>query len=139
AAPAAAPAPALAEPSRLLRVLPDWVLSVPVLRQLHGGRGRRVTTAEHLELTALVIERYGWTQGQHRSRSGRRCILGAQAVLYRLGYGDERSVSDAAVQLQAVLSARGIRQPYHEWNDADGRTQDQVLALLRSAAQEARR
>ncbi|MEV5787587.1 hypothetical protein AB0L42_42550, partial [Streptomyces sp. NPDC052287] len=31
AAPAAAPAPALAEPSRLLRVLPDWVLSVPVL------------------------------------------------------------------------------------------------------------
>ncbi|MFG2481004.1 hypothetical protein [Streptomyces fagopyri] len=139
AAPAAAPAPALAEPSRLLRVLPDWVLSVPVLRQLHGGRGRRVTTAEHLELTALVIERYGWTQGQHRSRSGRRCILGAQAVLYRLGYGDERSVSDAAVQLQAVLSARGIREPYHEWNDADGRTQDQVLALLRSAAQEARR
>jgi hypothetical protein len=135
----AAPAPGLAEPSRLLRVLPDWALAFPLLRQLHGGRGRRITTAEHLELTALVIERYGWTQGQHRSRSGRRCILGAQAVLYRLGYGDEFTVSDAAEQLQAVLDARGIRQPYHQWNDAQGRTQDQVLALIRTAAQEARR
>lgn len=132
------PAPALTEPPRLLRLLPDWALSVPLLRQLHGGYGRPVTPAEQLELTALVIERYGWAQGKYRSRSGRRCILGAQAVLYRLGYGDESSVTRAADHLQAVLTARGIRQPYHQWNDAPGRTQGEVLALLREAAKEAR-
>jgi hypothetical protein len=137
-APAAPAAPVLAEPSRLLRALPDWVLGFPLLRQFHGGRGRRISVAEHLELTALVIERYGWAQGQHRSRSGRRCILGAQAVLYRLGYGDEFTVANAADRLQAVLAARGIRQPYAQWNDQAGRTQDQVLALIRTAAQEAR-
>ncbi|MFJ4562110.1 hypothetical protein ACIP4Q_39395 [Streptomyces massasporeus] len=136
---AAALAPTLTEPPRLLRLLPDWVLSVPLVRQLHGGYGRTVSPAEHLELTALVIERYGWTQGNHRSRSGRRCILGAQAVLYRLGYGDDATVRAAAGHLQAVLAARGIRQPYHQWNDTPGRDRDQVLALVREAAKEARR
>ncbi|MFJ3366448.1 DUF6197 family protein [Streptomyces anthocyanicus] len=130
----AATAPAFTEPPRLLRLLPDWVLSVPLVRQLHGGYGRTVSPAEHLELTALVIERYGWTQRQHRSRSGRRCILGAQAVLYRLGYGDDATVAAAAGHLQAVLAARGIRQPYHQWNDAPGRSRDEVLALVREAA-----
>ncbi|MFI1294342.1 hypothetical protein ACH4VM_39240 [Streptomyces sp. NPDC020792] len=135
---APAPAPAFTEPPRLLRLLPDWVLSVPLVRQLHGGYGRTVTPAEHLELTALVIERYGWTQGTHRSRSGRRCILGAQAVLYRLGYGDDRTVAAAADHLQDALAARGIHQPYHQWNDDPNRSRDQVLALVREAASAAR-
>ncbi|WP_254047253.1 DUF6197 family protein [Streptomyces aureus] len=72
-----------------LRILPDWVLNFPLLRQLHGA-GRQIGVAEHLELTALVIERYGWHRGSLHSTSGRRCVLGAQAVLFRLGYGDER-------------------------------------------------
>lgn len=131
------PAPFLAAPGRVLRLLPDWVLSFPVLRQLHGG-GRHISAAEHLELTALVIERYGWAHGQLRSRSGRRCILGAQAVLFRLGYGDEDTVAAAADRLQGVLAARGITQPYHQWNDGPGRTQAEVLYLVRQAATAAR-
>ncbi|RAJ41898.1 hypothetical protein K388_07506, partial [Streptomyces sp. KhCrAH-43] len=75
-------------PGRVLRMLPDWVLSIPAVRHRHGG-ARAVTVTEHLELTALVIERYGWAQNAHRTTGGRRCILGAQAVLYRLGWGDE--------------------------------------------------
>ncbi|MFF3840782.1 hypothetical protein [Streptomyces sp. NPDC001930] len=136
-APAVA-APVLAAPARALRILPDWVLNFPLLRQLHGG-GRRIGIAEHLELTALVIERYGWHRGSLRSASGRRCILGAQAVLFRLGYGDETTAIAAGHRLQAVLAQRGITEPYHRWNDATGRTLGEVLALVRTAAANARR
>ncbi|MFD9241918.1 hypothetical protein ACFV0D_08285 [Streptomyces sp. NPDC059556] len=133
----AAVAPTLSAPARALRFLPDWVLIVPLLRQLHGG-GRRIGVAEHLELTALVIERYGWHRGTLRSASGRRCILGAQAVLFRLGYGDETTAIAAGHRLQTVLAARGITEPYHRWNDATGRSLSEVLALVRTAAAHAR-
>ncbi|MEV7670222.1 hypothetical protein [Streptomyces sp. NPDC088752] len=136
--PVAPAAPVLAPPARALRLLPDWVLAFPLLRQLHGA-GRQVSVAEHLELTALVIERYGWHSGALRSTSGRRCILGAQAVLFRLGYGDEHVAVAAGHRLQAVLAARGISEPYHRWNDATGRTRTEVLALVHTAATAARR
>ncbi|MFI8911760.1 hypothetical protein ACIGW4_09095 [Streptomyces sp. NPDC053513] len=136
-APAAPAAPVLTVPARALRLLPDWVLNFPLLRQLHGG-GRQISVAEHLELTALVIERYGWHRGALRSTSGRRCILGAQAVLFRLGYGDETTALAAGHRLQAVLTARGITEPYHRWNDATGRTREEALALVRTAATHAR-
>ncbi|MEV2245111.1 hypothetical protein [Streptomyces sp. NPDC049970] len=131
---APATAPALELPSRMLRVLPDWVLRFPAVRRRHTT-ARAVTVAEHLELTALVIERYGWVQNAHRTRSGRRCILGAQAVLYRLGIGDETTVDRAGQRMQAVLRARGCTLPYHRWNDMPDRTQGEVIALLRTAAQ----
>ncbi|MFI9290824.1 DUF6197 family protein [Streptomyces gardneri] len=129
--------PILAAPARALRILPDWVLNFPLLRQLHGG-GRQISVAEHLELTALVIERYGWNRGSLRSTSGRRCILGAQAVLFRLGYGDETTARTAGAHLQAVLADRGTAEPYHRWNDALHRTRIEVLDLVRSAAANAR-
>ncbi|MEU4065884.1 hypothetical protein AB0F25_26275 [Streptomyces wedmorensis] len=137
AAPTAPAAPTLTAPARALRILPDWVLNFPLLRQLHGA-GRNISVAEHLELTALVIERYGWHRGALRSTSGRRCILGAQAVLFRLGYGDEHTALAAGHRLQAVLAARGITEPYHRWNDATGRTREEALALVRTAATNAR-
>ncbi|WP_432116066.1 DUF6197 family protein [Streptomyces sp. S1] len=137
-APAAVSAPVLAQPARALRLLPDWALAFPLLRQLHGA-GRQISVTEHLELTALVIERYGWHSGALRSTSGRRCILGAQAVLFRLGYGDEHVAFAAGHRLQTVLAARGISEPYHRWNDATGRTRTEVLALIRTAATTARR
>ncbi|MFE5239918.1 MULTISPECIES: DUF6197 family protein [unclassified Streptomyces] len=132
-APAPAAAPARVLPGRLLRVLPDWVLSVPAVRHRHGG-ARHVTVTEHLELTALVIERYGWTQNKHRTRSGRVCILGAQAVLFRLGIGDETTVDRAGQRLQAVLRDRGCTLAYHRWNDMPDRTASEVIALVRAAA-----
>ncbi|WP_327162041.1 hypothetical protein [Streptomyces zaomyceticus] len=134
---AAPAAPVLNPPARALRLLPDWVLNFPLLRQLHGG-GQRISVAEHLELTALVIERYGWHRGALRSTSGRRCILGAQAVLFRLGYGDETTALAAGHRLQTVLAARGISEPYHRWNDTTGRTREEALALVRTAATRAR-
>ncbi|MFE5619072.1 hypothetical protein [Streptomyces sp. NPDC056524] len=135
---AAVAAPVLTAPPRALRLLPDWALAFPLLRQLHGA-GRHIEVAQHLELTALVIERYGWAQGAARSTWGRRCILGAQAVLFRLGYGDESTACAAGTRLQNVLNSHGVTQPFHQWNDASGRTQTEVLALVREAAAAARR
>nr|WP_011815246.1 hypothetical protein [Streptomyces viridosporus]CAA56760.1 unnamed protein product [Streptomyces viridosporus] len=132
--PATTPAPEL--PGRVLRILPDWVLRFPIVRHRHGG-ARPVTVAEHLELTALVIERYGWAQGTHRTTTGRRCILGAQAVLYRLGMGDDTTVAAAGQHLQDVLAARGCTSTYASWNDHPDRTRDDVLALIRDAARTA--
>lgn len=123
-------------PGGLWRILPDWALAA------RRGPRRQVTVTEHLQLTALVIQRYGWARGSLRTRSGRRCILGAQAVLYRLGYGDQDTAMAAGRVMDRILHARGIRCHYHEWNDHAGRDEGEVLYLLREAiktASEARR
>lgn len=133
--PAPSAAPALEVPGRVLRLLPDWAL--PGLRGRHGA-GRRIGVVEHLELTALLIERQGWAQGRMRSWRGGRCILGAQAVLYRLGYGDEATAVAAGRRIQAVLSSRGVEEPFHEWQDRGGRSEAEVLCLIRQAAAGAR-
>lgn len=129
-----APAQQLDGPARILRVLPDRVL-----KALHRGPARAVSVAEHLELTALVIERYGWSHGALRSRSGRRCIAGAQTVLHHLGYGNKSTIAAAGRALDAVLHERGQRGPYYEWNDHPGRRREEVLDLLRTAASTAGR
>ncbi|MET9950179.1 hypothetical protein ABZ135_01340 [Streptomyces sp. NPDC006339] len=130
--PATAAAPTLAAPSKTWRLLPDWALGI--VRQLHAGQTRHITVTQHLQLTALVIEQYGWKRGALRSTSGRRCILGAQAVLCRLGYGDEHTAREAGQRIQNILTRRGIAEPYHRWNDRTGRTQTEVLHLIREAA-----
>jgi len=129
-------APTLTPPSRLLRILPDWALTLT--RQLHAGTTRHITVAQHLELTALVIQQHGWTRGRLRSTSGGRCILGAQYVLRQLGYGDDTTAAEAGRHLTNILAGRGIQQPIHRWNDGHGRTQTEVLHLIREAASAAR-
>jgi hypothetical protein len=132
----AATAPQLMPPSAFLRRLPEWVLSLPLLRAWHGG-GRPITAAEHLELTALVIERFGWTRGTERGTDGQRCLIGAQYALTRLGYGDVATLRTASEFLQDTLGhASGS---YVVWNDHPARTRDQVLTLVRTAAATARK
>lgn len=144
-----APAPAAADPGPaastlprgLWRVLPDRLLALHPGRRGVGVARLRISTAEHLELTALVLERWGWSQTGSRIRtgSGRRCILGAQAAVFRLGYGTEDTAAAAGAHLNAVLRSRGITTPYPQWNElpnVDGR---QALALVRDAATAARR
>jgi len=125
-------APELAVPARWWRIIPDWALAITPARRLHGA-GRAITVTQHLQLTALVIQQYGHHRGALRSTSGRRCILGAQAVLYRLGYGDEQTAEAACQQIQNALRRRGIDEPYHQWNDRIQRTTSDVLGLIRDA------
>lgn len=138
-APAVSGAPVLAPPPKWLRRLPEWALSIPLVRSRWGAGSRQITTAEHLELTALVIERWGWAQDADRDEAGGRCIRGAQFVLLRLGYGDADTVHRADARLHTMLArSRSGGGSFEAWNDAPGRTKAQVLALLRTAAAESR-
>ncbi|MFJ9749575.1 DUF6197 family protein [Streptomyces chartreusis] len=136
-APAAGTSPDLTPPPAWLRCLPEWALSIPLVRNHFGAGGRQLTTAEHLELTALVIERWGWTTDCDRGEKGEVCIRGAQFVLLRLGYGNADTLHRASTHLHQVL-ARGTGGSFVAYNDAPGRTKQQVLALLRTAANKAR-
>ncbi|MFF4574855.1 hypothetical protein [Streptomyces sp. NPDC001410] len=136
-APAADRSPVLAPPPAWLRRLPEWALSISLVRNRWGAGTRQVTAAEHLELTALVIERWGWAWGADRDEDGGRCIRGAQFVLLRLGYGNADTLHRATDHLHQVLAPSGGGS-FVAWNDTPGRTRDQVLALLRAAAGEAR-
>lgn len=134
-APAPAEAPRLTAPSALLRRFPDWALSLPLMRAWHGG-GRFITAAEHLELTALVIERFGWSHKAERGDKGERCIIGAQFALFRLGYGDHQTMRLASTYLQQTLGVTA--GSYVVWNSHPDQTRDQVLKLVRAAATAAR-
>lgn len=127
--PTPAPAPVVL-PGGVWRVLPDRLLA------LRPHRRVQVTTAQHLALTALVLQQWGWarTGGRIRTRTGRRCILGAQAVVHHLGYGSDLTLADAGRQLDGALTARGIRLAYHEWNEQPHVTQQDALGLIRQAA-----
>jgi hypothetical protein len=119
-------------------VLPDSLLA---LRRPRGPVDHRpLTVAEHLELTAAVLEHSGWARTGHRVRTwrGRRCILGAQIALYLAGYGDTHTANAAGTHLNQLLAERGIRERFPIWNEAEGRTRDEVLELLHTAAARAR-
>jgi hypothetical protein len=145
--PAPATALELELPRGLWRILPDWALTVRRPRGLDGVARLRITTARHLELTALVLEHYGWGQTQPSSQDeprtrtpgGRRCILGAQIILLRLGYGTENTINAAGAVLDTLLRDRGVQASYHRWNDLPSTTREQAMALLRDAAAAARR
>lgn len=122
----------LLPPSTLLKLLPTKVLRY--LRGTSTSAGRPLSVAEHLQLTTLTLQRFGWTgHGELRTRSGRCCIAGAQTVLRQLGYGDERLIREAGAHLDRVLVQRGESGPYYLWNDRPGRTVEQVLDLLDAA------
>lgn len=141
AAPVTGPADAVSLPRGLWRVMPDRLLSLHPARRGEGVQRLRISPAQHLELTALVLERWGWarTPGRWRTPGGNRCILGAQAAIHHLGYGTQDTVTAAGVHIQTALTARGIREPYPTWNDQPTTSRDQVLAVVRAAATAARR
>lgn len=140
--PASDPAPTGPHlPGGLWRILPDRLLSLHPGRRGVAVQRMRISTAEHLELTALLLERWGWskTPGHWRTPGGRRCILGAQAALFHLGYGTEDTAAAAGAHLNGVLRSRGIATAFPQWNDSPHVSRDQVLALVRDAATAARR
>ena len=97
---------------------------------------REVTAADVLERAADLLEEFGWCQGQFGSKGyGSFCAIGAifeasvdlsnrnfSALAAPLGYKD-------GSDLGASLS---------RWNDREGRTKEEVVALLRSGAEAAR-
>jgi len=134
AAPASRPPAVGPIPGGVWRVLPARLLTLHPARHCEGVGRLRISVAEHLELTALVLGRWGWAQGRNRSRGGRRCILGAQYAVFRLGYGTEDTAIEAGRRIQDTLTTRGEHRPYPEWNDLPHTTREAALALVREAA-----
>lgn len=102
--------------------------------------------AQHLDGVAMVLIREGWTQGSFRD--GGFCLFGALQRAAELGYGDPLIVPGVPVEdtthfraghlLNERIAARGGTDWILAWNDVPGRTFDEVLDLVREAADIAR-
>ncbi|MER6304223.1 hypothetical protein ABT247_32410 [Kitasatospora sp. NPDC001539] len=99
-----------------------------------------VSAADHLRLASRYIGAHGWLQGAMWDRSGRVCLLGAQAAVLAYGYGTPATVRTARVQLMEVLHATGrpASSP-DEYNDRPTTRVGDVHQLLDRAAARAAR
>ncbi len=78
---------------------------------------------------AGVLERKGWCQRNLVDVKGRHCVLGALTYVWNLASSwDLAVVATAQDRLAAVVG------PLVEWNDTQGRTQEEVVGMLRYVA-----
>ncbi|RKN40792.1 DUF6197 family protein [Streptomyces hoynatensis] len=94
-----------------------------------------ITVAQHIDLIAEVIQRYGWAQNTTWDGQRRCCIVGAQHLLIHYGYGDRDLGRRAGDWLNRQLGG-GVN--YVQWQNNRWRTKQQVLDMLRTAAANAR-
>lgn len=119
-------------PGSLWKIVPDWMVSAR--RMVRHNTVYEISPRQHIELIIGIIEKWGWSKGRLRTKSGCRCIVGAQLILLRMGYGSEHTMKQAGQMIQSALYARGVSEPYWEWNDDSRRTKHQVIGVLREAA-----
>lgn len=98
------------------------------------SRTRAKTPKGVLRAAARYIEEHGWYQGDYAAPDGAVCALGAINVVvtgspYDLGDGVDRDLTLAAANV--IENRLGSIGPISWWNDAPGRTKDEVLAVLR--------
>jgi len=82
---------------------------------------------------AKRIERLGWKQGAYGTEDGPCCIAGATIHVARELENHECGMA-ARRRLEAHLGLALFGLP--AWNDTPGRTQAEVIAALRGAAEE---
>lgn len=103
--------------------------------------------AADLRAAAEVLKRDGWTQGAYHSDDGCHCALGAIARVIsarsdRPNPDRWKPWADSSVRLRldALALANHLGDPVFprlavtDWNDAPGRTADEVIAALEAAA-----
>lgn len=88
--------------------------------------------ADVLNGAADLIERDGWCQHEWNDKDGRRCIAAAIAEKAGVGAPYERAIRTVAFHPGVDAGLKVI-----DWNNASGRTQDEVVAALRAAAERA--
>lgn len=130
------PAPLPAErplPGRLGAVLPDRFHSWRRIGQAD------IRPSTHLAYARRVIAEWGWQNDEYklRNRRGERCVCGALISAHRLGYGSAETMHRAAGWIHLELKASGWTGLIGPWNRAPGRTQDDALQLIDSAARTA--
>ena len=100
-----------------------------------AGEVKELDAAAKLLLkAATLIEEYGWCQKELITLDGRMCLIGAidTANCHKMTYDSELAMAraDAATGIESTTILREAAT----WNDAIGRKQDEVVALLRRAA-----
>lgn len=107
-----------------------------------------MNTADILDKAADLIEERGWHQGDYVGPTGCLCPYGAMYLAVGItpagrgntndwpGWTPDRGgpFLDAARWLARYLRGRAVSV----WNDAEGRTKEEVVSTLRAAAQAAR-
>lgn len=107
-----------------------------------------LSTVEVLRGAKAVLQRNGWHQGWYFPAGTPRgtepwqgcpvCLLGALDVAAGALPGDSPEVAIAAqFFLGRVLQGRGFESGVGLWNDADGRSLNEVYALLDEAIERA--
>lgn len=77
---------------------------------------------------ADLIEEEGWIQGEEHN-SGGYCAIGA---LKRISGSEWPHITKAHIVAVGALSSR-VASPIVDWNDAPGRTKEEVVNTLREA------
>lgn len=88
--------------------------------------------SEFLRAVAAHIVEHGWCQGTSRTREGAICLLAAAGSV--LGDEDVTSPHQFLQELRQDLRNGGTYLWLHEWNDAPGRTKEEVLSALERTA-----
>lgn len=90
---------------------------------------RRLLTREGRLLLEAAdrIEQHGWCQDTAMDYRGRMCVLGA------LSFAVDFSQAEYAAAVGKILRQTDAFE-IAGWNDAPGRTKDEVVAMLREAA-----
>lgn len=97
-------------------------------------RRRNEITAKIAEDAAKILERDGWCQGTARDEAGRRCAVGAITRAYYELLSEQRMDSYDCMRTFDGIERRLELESLGRYNDADGRTAEQVIAKLRYAA-----
>lgn len=96
---------------------------------------RRTTTSQTLRHALALLERDGWCKVLARDAEGRRCTLGA--INAALGRDEGADVTDGVRAAVRALRVCGEGTPHRrllvDWNDAEDRTEDEVLEAFRAA------
>ena len=86
--------------------------------------------AADLRAAAEVLRRDGWTQGDYEKADGCKCLSGAlRSVCGGIDSTEPERYLPAWGYLRALIGREAIT-----WNDAPGRTADEVIAALEAAA-----
>ena len=97
------------------------------------------STAGVLNATADLILRDGWCQNQYRDVNGGRCLTRALADALDLPLNGPHLWWNSPLYRDAVEALRRVtgRHMLSGFNDDSGRTQAEVVAALRAAAEQA--
>lgn len=79
-----------------------------------------------------LIEEHGWIQFDHGNSNRGYCLVGALVVAGGSSLDSSNNIARAQRRLLQLTDTMFLTH----WNDAEGRTQDEVLELLRRALDE---